>query len=160
MSGKGKKANTPPTEPITPGDVTPPGDNEGDGEEVARLREQIAALSTRIEEIESGEEAWRATTITSLQQELADLKATLQTVTENQPLALTELREELTRLRQEIAALKATPPEPEAEPEVLDPPDQPPVHPEIKADGLKGNHAESEPINPPSNKSQRKKIVL
>lgn len=173
MSDKGKKkvATPPPAEPGATIVVVPPtpsgdGDNESDNEaseEIAALRERITALETRIAEVASGEEAWRATTITSLQQDLADLRATMETVSSNQSVPLTEVRDELTQLRQEIASLKAKPPVEEiTEPVIATeiPPAVPPPHQSEKEDGQQGSHADSEPLNPlPAPGLKRKRVL-
>ncbi len=87
--------------------VSTPGPDDDDEEreeheEIGRLAGRLEALEQRIAEAVEGERTWTKKTITSLQQEVADLKATLKAASENLPPQIAELREELTRLSQEL----------------------------------------------------------
>jgi hypothetical protein len=92
-------------------------------EEIDQIRENIAAIEQRISDLVEGNEQWKTTTITSLQQQIADLKVNLSTVAEQLPEQVKELRGELILLSREIRERLATPPVPEVAPasEVVNP---------------------------------------
>lgn len=97
----------PPTEPVVTISVAQPASAEDDAEEAAAdafhdVSERITALDTRITEALEGERTWTTETIKPLQQELADLRSTLQEVANNLPSQMQSLRDELTRLSQEL----------------------------------------------------------
>lgn len=159
-----RENDTPPAAPAVVVHATPPadepdeeGDESEDEAEGARIAAEIAgridALEARITEGLAGERQWTTTTISSLTQELADLKATLATI----PEGLQSLREELTRLSRELAEAKAQlmpPAEPEAIAEVTPPaePPQPPLPENADADG------QATPNAPPVVKRRRRVV--
>jgi DNA repair exonuclease SbcCD ATPase subunit len=101
---------------------TPPADDNGnvdpedrEDEQISQLTEltdRLEALDTRISDALKDQRTWTTKTITSFQQELADLKATLKQMTDAIPTQVKELREELIRLSQELSRAAS---EPEAE---------------------------------------------
>lgn len=105
---------------ITVENPTPP-DNSAALEQIGG---RIEALETRITEAVEGERTWTTETITSLRQELADLRANLSEITQGFPAQVTELREELTRLSLSLQTPVVIPVE-EVTAEVVTPPASP-----------------------------------
>lgn len=93
----------------------PSEDAEGesdDAEAIAAISERIASLEGRVTEAVTGDDTWQTATtltITSLQQEVANLKATLATVAETMPGQVNSLQEQLTLLSQELRQARETP---------------------------------------------------
>lgn len=141
-------------QPAPPDDDADDADDADEAAEIGRIAGQVAALETRITEAIEGERTWTTETITSLRQELADLKATLQQVTSNLPQTVAELREELTRLSQEIAA------EQEARTATLAVVTEVPPHSPPDANNLPGGAegpgtTASQPVASPSKRAKR-----
>jgi len=138
---------TPPTEP--------PESEEGEseGEEIAAIAARIDAVETRITEGLEGERTWTQETITSLRQELADLKATLAAVAENHPAAMQALRDELIRLSQELQAMQTAAAEAPTPPSET-PPTAPPSNEPLPESG------EDPPEVAPTPAARRKKRVI
>lgn len=103
-----------------------------DNDALDALGERIEALETRITEAVEGERTWTTQTITSLRQELADLKVNLTQMAEGIPGQLTELKAELARLSRSLQQA----PDPVAEPVTAAeiPPAVPPTLPDAAAD--------------------------
>ena len=105
------------------------GNDADEDQEIERIVERIEALDARITSALKDERQWSEKTITSLKQEVADLKATLTEAAKNLPQQMKELKAELIRLSQEIQHRVQTPPATqEALPAVeqIDPPLSPP----------------------------------
>ena len=96
--------------------------------EFARLAERIAAVDNRVSELSEGQGQWQTTTETSLRQEIADLKATLDQVGINLPMQIAELQAELTRISQDLhkAAEQPEPLPDQNQPQQMAPPPIPP----------------------------------
>ncbi|MDE2019963.1 MAG: hypothetical protein KGJ13_06495 [Patescibacteria group bacterium] len=87
--------------------VTVPSANTGEQREQTALAEitaRIADIDKRISENTESNRQWQTTTITSLQTEIAALKANLTQLAEGLPEQVKKLREELTQLSHEMQA--------------------------------------------------------
>lgn len=137
MSGQGEKPNT--IIPVSDAGVIviPPSDNTAQVEALAQIQARLESAETRITQGIEGERTWTTSQIAALTQELADCKATLQTMGQNLPEQVTELRAELTRLSQELQQVQTLPQPLPIPPEtvIVAPIIAPPAHPpKVKAD--------------------------
>lgn len=126
-------------------------DADDDAEIVADVTERLAAVETRLHERAQWQTETQST-ITSLRQEIADLKATLRTVGQNLPEEVASLRDELTRLSQELQAAHEAP-----ETEEVDPPPVPPDQMNPSGEGEEGPGLTE---NRPGQSPKRKKRVV
>jgi uncharacterized phage infection (PIP) family protein YhgE len=123
-----------------------------DADRVAAIEARIDELSTKINSLAEGNEQWQTTTITSLKQEIADLRETLKTLPDSLSSQVTALREELTLLSQELRAAKAAQPETPAPPQV-DPPETPPEN------APEEDRPEAEIETPPTPPKRAKRVI-
>lgn len=97
----------------TPSDRTDEGGQGGNSvqqtqEALDRIQARIDQINAKIEEGIEGDTGWLKTILASMKQELADLQANQQNLTENLAAQVADLKAQLTPLQQEILGLKTS----------------------------------------------------
>jgi len=95
-----------------PTETPPPADNTA---ALDAIQGRIEAVETRITEGLEGEREWTTTTLTSLREEIASIRANLTEIAQGFPAQVQALRDELTLLSQSLQTPVVTV---EAEPEI------------------------------------------
>lgn len=159
--------NQPPANTVSVEVSTPADDDSGTGgddpededredeqiEQLAEITARLETLDNRINDAIKDQREWTTKTITSLQQEVANLKATLQQVTEAMPEQVKALKEELTRLSQELSTAVT-------ETLQIEPPIVPPEGAEdVHASPETQKETSSETANPTSSQRRKRRVI-